>query len=299
MAKVDDLINALDDDSDKEIKADNFSDKSSKTELKEILEEIKTSAKQKKDKRIKENLEKVINRQTMKTLLVYTFILFLLCALATVSYYWYKDKNPDFSLKELFFADSKNVFTSSTSAGKTAETTLQKEKIISNRPPKNKGFYIQVALCKTSDCVGSFSNIIKNRNLEFEKLDSKGQSSGLPEVISENLMTLGEAEKVAKHINLVNERGGYASVTPDPRGTQYRVSMGIFPDKALAEDIKRYYQTLLAAQQIRFVSRNSVTYSSGITRIVVGPYSKRNEAMLILKDLKRDRLFADAFIIVQ
>jgi cell division septation protein DedD len=95
----------------------------------------------------------------------------------------------------------------------------------------------------------------------------------------------------------VNERSGYANVVSTSDG-KFRVSLGSFPDPNIAEDLRRYYESLAVTESVQFTYQKSFMASgSGLSRIIIGPFSTRGEVFQALKQVRQDQSLASSFVI--
>ena len=173
-------------------------------------------------------------------------------------------------------------------------------KILDYALPKGENYYVQVALCKYKKCAQSYSKKLQKIGYEAQVFQTKiSLGGGYNEIVSRQSFFLQKTQNLTDFINTVNDRSGYASVIPAENG-KFKISLGTFPNKELAEDLRRYYESLTAADQVRFVFSKTTSISgSGLSKVVAGPFTTKEHLLSALKEIKQQKTFSDAFIFSQ
>ena len=173
-------------------------------------------------------------------------------------------------------------------------------KVLDYALPKGESYYIQVALCRYQKCSQKFSDKLKKLGYEPQLFQTKvSLGGGYNEIISRQSFSLQKTQDLADFINTVNDRSGYASIIPAENG-KFKISLGTFPNKELAEDLRRYYESLTAADQVRFVfSQTTSIQGSNLSKVVAGPFATKEYLLTALKKIKQQKTFSDAFIFSQ
>ncbi len=263
-------------------------------ELKEALSELSTSSRRTK---INRSLDRRISSQIFSIL----FGLLLLAAiLAVVFVYGFRyllGENPQLSdlpsakiSKKINWNEIFPFFSKNATQGKVLDYAL----------PKGENYYIQVALCKYKKCYQKYSANLKKLGYEPQVFQTQVTlGGGYNEIISRQSFSLQKTQDLTDFINTVNDRSGYASVVPTENG-KFRISLGTFPNRQIAEDIRRYYESLTAADQIRFVFRKTTSISgSGLSKVVAGPFGTKEILLDALTKIKQEKGLSDAFVTSQ
>ena len=269
-------------------------------ELKEALSELSNSGQR---AQINRSLDKKISSQIFSILFGLLLLGAVLAVIFVYGFRYLLGENPQLSdlssnlpsgkiSKKVNWNENKifSFFSKKPNQGKVLDYVL----------PKGENYYIQVALCQYKKCSQKFSD-------NLEKIGYKPQifqtqvllGSGYNEIVSRQSFSLQKAQSLTDFINAVNDRSGYASVIPTKNG-QFRISLGTFPNKEFAEDIRRYYENITAADQVRFVFRKTTSIpDSGLSRVVAGPFGTKEKLLTALTRIKQEKGLTDSFITSQ
>ena len=271
-------------------------------ELREALSELSTSSR-------RSSINHSLNRKISNQIFSILFGLLLLGGILTVVFvYGFRyllGENPqlsdlssvkisqktDWSKNKVFsFFSNKPVFSKKSDQGKILDYAL----------PKGESYYVQVALCKYKKCAQSYSKKLQKIGYEAQVFQTKiSLGGGYNEIVSRQSFFLQKTQNLTDFINTVNDRSGYASVIPAENG-KFKISLGTFPNKELAEDLRRYYESLTAADQVRFVFSKTTSISgSGLSQVMAGPFSTKERLLSALTKIKREKGFLDAFLTSQ
>ena len=268
----------------------------SRRELKEAISELSASGRRRK---IQKSLDATISNQIFK-FLIGLVVLAGLLVLMFMAGSRYLFQNQDF----MGFIPQNYWKKKSTDFSKFFTTNRLNNKAISigEIPAKKQGqsYYIQLAICRYEKCSNTYIKRASYLGLPY-KVDNleEGEKIIFKEIVSVQKMDLQKAQNLAVFINTVNERSGYANVVSSSNGFFY-ISLGSFPNADIAEDLRRYYDSLAASESVSFSYKESFTASSGgLAKILVGPFEKEVKVKEILKGIVKNKGLQSAFITVQ
>lgn len=280
---------------------DNYNfDDISRRELKEALSDLSNSSRDR-------NIEQKIFTHIFKILFGLIFLVAILSLIFVFGFKKLNGKYPNLdSITDFNF--NKNIKTTNFLPIKSNKMG----KIVVYNLPQGRKFYIQVALCKFDKCTQTYiAKLAKiglpQQTLSFTKtknIQTQQQSDIYKEIVSTESFTLDKTQNIVEFINIVNERSGYASTIPS-ENNQFKISLGTFPNLELAEELRRYYEGLVYADNVHFsfsesiVSTSNQVSSSGILRIVAGPFENNAELIQALKKIKTEKTLESSFVLTQ
>ena len=163
-----------------------------------------------------------------------------------------------------------------------------------------ENYYVQIAICRLQKCNNLYVN--KARKLEYPYnvvTEAISKKNNFKEIISARPLSLQRAQNLVDFINTVNDRSGYANIVPTAEGKFY-VSLGSFPDEAVAEDLRRYYENLVSSEAVRFEYKESYMFQSGnLSRILIGPFQTKNKVLKILPEIRQAKGLENSFIVAK
>ena len=266
-------------------------------ELKEALSELSTSGRR---TQVSNSIDKRISSQIFKILFGLILLGAILSFIFIYGFRYLLGENPQFSdlssnlpsgeiSKKINWNENKifSFFSKKPTQGKILDYVL----------PKGENYYIQVALCKYKKCSQKFSANLEKLGYEPQVFQTQVLlGSGYNEIVSRQSFSLQKAQDLTSFINAINDRSGYASVVPTEKG-KFRISLGTFPNRDIAEDLRRYYESITVADQVRFVFSKTTSISgNGLSQIVAGPFSTKKRLLDALTRIKKEKIFSDAFI---
>lgn len=270
----------------------------SRKELKEAISEL--SASQRK-RNIQKHLNANISSQIFKFLigLVVLIALLVMMFIAGNRYLFYNQALEGFVSKN--YSKSGAYFSNLFSLDplkKPANNSISTPQM----PVKKQGqnYYIQLAICRYDKCSNEYIGKASSLGLPYQVVTLEvGEKIIFKEIVSAKTMDLQRAQNLAEFINTVNDRSGYANIIPAPDGLFY-ISLGSFPNADIAEDLRRYYESLTAAESVEFAYKDFFTASSsGLSKILVGPFSDEQKVKSTFQEVVKVKGLQTAFITVK
>ena len=272
----------------------------SRRELKEVLSELSTSK-----RRVQKNLDTTVVSQIFKFLIGLVILIAILFSMFILGSRYLFQENVGFeltnrlstkNLQKKFDNVSSFFFKSKNNVSKKPFTTS-----LTNTPTAalDQDYYVQVALCQYAKCSNFFKEKLNNSGYAHKVVQlKKGESTPYKEIISVQAMSLQKAQNLSEFINTINDRSGYANVVSVNNGL-FKVSLGIFPNPALAEDLRRYYESLAASDLVQFTySESLILTETGLSKILAGPFTTVEKATQAFQTIRAGKNLETSFITV-
>jgi len=157
----------------------------------------------------------------------------------------------------------------------------------------SRKYLIQVATCSYDNCKEEYIRALREDGEPvFQK--SSGEKYDFIELLSRQVYSYGDANRIVKRINSKNKMAGNASVYDQTNG--YRISMGTFTALDRAKKLKFHVEKMFPKKSLSFSMehkrRDYIT-----TKVFAGPYVSRTVAKKVLRSLRMQKRYQGSFLI--
>ena len=167
-----------------------------------------------------------------------------------------------------------------------------KPKLKPKSKPKKRTYYVQVVSCISREWVHESRLQLKSLGYK-SRVRTSSKSSGIAEVLSENLLGEENSAKMVNKINSNNPLAGHAFRKSVENG--FRVSLGLFPDLETANRVRTYLNQ--AFNKEIFFKIQRTTRKIRYQAVQIGGFKSRKDAEKLRNKLKKiNTNFDGAFV---